>query len=118
MSAYHEIFVRTDRSEATFVADVGFAAGCPVAPTGQPESGITYRGVTGRSVVEIEMTHEFEGGPDTPLADYPALITVRDLDNNKSREEEKARDMFARLSDLRRYSMLLVFDLQKKLMQI
>lgn len=118
MSAYHQIFVRTDHSEPQLVADVSLAAGCTIRPV-EPTlaSTIAYGCVGDHSVVEIELSHDFEEDFGMRFSDYPILITVRDLDKNKEREEDTARALFARLTDLEGYRALLVFNLQRKLMQ-
>lgn len=117
MTAYHQIFVRTDNSEPQLVADVGTAAGCSIKPVEPLVSTIAYGCLCGNSVIEIEMTHEFEEDFGMRFADYPIIVTIRDLGNDKAREEQTARALFSRLIALGGYRGLLVFNLQRKLIQ-
>lgn len=114
MSAYHQIFARRQRPEERLVSDVAAAIGAPLAPVGGQAGGIAYAGQAGRAAVEIEMSHEFEDDRGIPFSTYPIVITVRDYDGDKKREETVARDLFGVLCG-QGYSLLLVLDLQKLL---
>jgi hypothetical protein len=115
MSAYHQIFARRPRPPQQLVSDVAAAIGGPLAPVGgQASEGIAYAGQAGRAAVEIEMSHEFEDDRGIPFSQYPIVITVRDYDSDKGREETVAREIFAALCG-REYSLLLVLDLQQVL---
>jgi hypothetical protein len=112
MSAYHQIFVRGQRPEEQLVSDVAAAIGAPVAPVSG--ESIAYAGQVGRAAVEIEMSHEYEDDRGIPLSQYPIIITVRDYDSDKGREETVARQIFGVLCG-QGYSLLLVLGLQKLL---
>ncbi len=109
MSAYHEIFIRTDKPIEQLIADVSAAAGAPIDRDETRQ--IPYAGSLSYAAVEIEFSHEFEQDAGMNFALYPILLTVRDFDNNKTREEELARDIFHKLCGMG-YSLMLVFDLQ------
>lgn len=110
MSAYYQIFTRTVRGEEEFVADVGVAAGVNMHKI-EFESPAGYGGKRPYAAVEIELSHEFEEDYGIPFREYPYLITFRDFDNNKDREEEFAREVFSGLASTGRYSLLLVYNL-------
>lgn len=110
MTAYHQIFVRTDRSVDQFVADVAAAAGVEMDETGSG-GPVRYGGKRPNAAVEIELSHEFEEDYGIPFEEYPYIITLRDFDGNNSREEEFAREVFANLSSAGGYSLLLVYNL-------
>ena len=115
MSAYHQIFARRQRPPQQLVSDVAAAIGASLAPVGgQAGEGIAYAGQAGRAAVEIEMSHEFEDDRGIPFSRYPIVITVRDYDSDKGREETVAREIFGALCG-HGYSLLLVLDLQKLL---
>jgi hypothetical protein len=114
MSAYHQIFARTARTGEEFAADVGAAAGVRMEKV---ESGgpAGYAGKRPYAAVEIELSHDFEEDYGIPFEEYPLVITFRDFDGEKAREEEFAREVFARLASSGNYSLLLVFNLSKLL---
>ena len=115
MSAYHEIFVRTDRATEQFLSDVAAAIGVPIDPIADEiNEYIDYAGQIEHAAIEIEMTHEFEEDYGIPFEQYPIDITVRDFGSDKQREEALARDIFGKLCQ-RGYSLLLVFNLARLL---
>ncbi|MFI5781462.1 hypothetical protein [Nocardia sp. NPDC051570] len=115
MTAYHEIFVNTDKSEQALVHDISAAAGATLRHISSINDAPSYRGDLGHSVIELEMAHEFEGVPEMPFEQYSALVTVRDLDADKEREKETAQGIFERLQAIGGYDLLLVFDFQRLL---
>lgn len=110
MTAYYQIFVRTNRSVDQFVADVEAAAGVEMdeIDSGGP---VRYGGKRPYAAVEIELSHEFEEDYGIPFDEYPYIVTIRDFDGNDSRAEEFAREVFANLSLAGGYSLLLVYNL-------
>lgn len=110
MSAYHQIFARTSGTEDEFVHDVAAAAGVQMHKT-ESGSPVSYGGKRPYAAVEIELSHQFEEDYGIPFGEYPLLITIRDFDNNKDREEEFAREVFSGLASTGRYSLLLVYNL-------
>ncbi len=115
MSAYHEIFVKTDKPEQTLVHDLNTAAGAEMAPIAPLNDAPSYRADLGHTVIELETAHEFEGVPNMPFEQYPALVTIRNLDADKEREKQTAQDIFERLQAIGGYDLLLVFDFQRLL---
>lgn len=110
MSAYHQIFARTSRTEGEFVHDVADAAGVGMHKI-EPEGPVGYAGKRPYAAVEIELSHEFEEDYGIPFEEYPYLITIRDFEGNKDREEQFAREVFANLASTGHYSLLLVYNL-------
>ena len=109
MSTYHQIFVRTMRTESELAADVGVAA--DVQLTEDPDSPIRYAGKRPYAAVEIESSHDFLDDYGIPFEQYPIVITIRDFDRDMSRQEAFAREVFSQLADLGKYSLLLVYNL-------
>jgi len=116
MSAYHEIFVHTDKGENDLLADVSAAAGTPLHPVpDEKNKDVSYAGRADHAAIEIEMSHELEEDYGIPLHRYPILITVRDFDSDKTREEELARGLFQQLCRRGGYELLLVFNASRLL---
>lgn len=109
MSSYHQIFVRSQRPESELVADVAAASGAAMDEVGGAE--VAYAGKRDRTVVEIELSHDFEDDNEIPMSQYPIVVTVRDLDNNRDRQENAARAILDKLRASQKYRLLLVFDL-------
>ena len=110
MTAYHQIFARTNRSVGQFVADVAVAAGVEMDKINF-KSPVEYGGKRPYAAVEIELSHDFDEDYGIPFDEYPYIITFRDFDGNKSREEDFAREVFAQLAPAGGYSLLLVYNL-------
>ena len=115
MAAHHELFIRTSNSEAQTVSGVATAIGHTMEAVSPINDATSYRAVTGRTVVELEMTHEFDRDGQLHFDQYPALLTVRDLDGDQHQEEVVARGIFDHLKAQSGYDLLLVFDFQKLL---
>lgn len=112
MSAYHQVFIRSSHPAGRLVADVSAAAGTPVAAS---RSGrFAYSGSVGHAAVELELSHAFHDDAALDFTAYPVLLTVRDFDRDRDRQEELARSIFRGLAG-RGYSLMLVFDLQQLL---
>ncbi|MFI9406432.1 hypothetical protein [Nocardia sp. NPDC052316] len=118
MSAYHEIFLRTAKPFDEVVEDVGEAFGVKLASEQLPNTAQLYRAATDSTVIEVEPSHAYEDDYGIEFSRFPILVTVRDLDSDKSREEAAARSLFQALANLGGYSGLLVFDLKRKLGEI
>lgn len=112
MSAYHQVFIRSSHPADQLVADVCAAAGTPAAAA---RSGrVAYSGSAGHAAVELEMSHALDDDAALDFTAYPVLLTIRDFDRDRDRQEELARSIFGGLAS-RGYSLLLVFDLQQLL---
>ncbi|MEU7142891.1 hypothetical protein ABZ942_25835 [Nocardia sp. NPDC046473] len=117
MSAYHEIFLKTAKSFDEVIEDVGEAVGVELAS--EPASNaVLYRAVTDSSVIEVEASHAYEDDYGIEFSRLPILITVRDLDSDKDREESTARSLIQVLANDGGYTGLLVFDLKRQLAEI
>ncbi len=116
MSAYHEIFVRTDKGENDFLADVSAAAGTSLHPVpDEKNKDVSYAGRGDHAAIEIELSHALEEDYGIPFQRYPILITLRDFDSDKTREEELARSLFQQLCRRGGYELLLVFNVSRLL---
>lgn len=110
MSAYHQIFVRTDRGVEELVSDVGAAAEVQMHEI-EFDSPVDYGGKRSYAAVEIELSHDFEEDYGIPFQEYPYIVTFRDFDSDKDREEAFAREVFGKLAALGKYSLMLVYNL-------
>jgi hypothetical protein len=115
MSAYHQIFVRTDKPVRQFIRELSSAAGAEIDALESPADGIVYGGSVDNAIVEVELHHDFDNDRDMTFSQYPMLITVRELESDKTREARIARNVFDRLAEAGGYELLLVFDLQRLL---
>jgi hypothetical protein len=115
VGAYHQIFVRTDKTEQEFIRDLSTAAAAEISAIEPPVNGIEYGGQMVNAIIEVEPHHEFENDRDMDFSEYPMLITVRELDSDKSREAQLAQTVFDRLAGIGGYELLFVFDLQRLL---
>lgn len=114
MSAHHQLFSRTNKGHSEIVADLSRAAGIldldRVAPLDAADS---YRGLTPSAVIELEMGHSYEVDRNLHFADYPILVTVRDLQRDLTAELHTALTICLTLDSVGGYDLLLVFDLQR-----
>ncbi|MFD3704802.1 hypothetical protein ACFWUP_16820 [Nocardia sp. NPDC058658] len=115
MSASHQIFIRANRSLSDIVSDINKATGSSLTSTGKPE--FPYAATLDSAFIDIEPTHDYDSEPGLPFEEYSTILTVRDIDNNQKREEALSRGIFAKLATLPGYHVMLVFDLQRNLMQ-
>lgn len=113
MSAYHQIFIHTDRPLDILLADLASASGAALRPC--EDEFIDYSVSVQRAAVELELHHDFEEDFGIPFERYESLVTIRDFDSDKDREEVVARRIFSHLASTGRYSLALVFDLQRLL---
>jgi hypothetical protein len=111
VSTYHQIFVRTARSEGELVADVARAAKVRMTKAEDDYNPIKYGGKRPYAAVEIELTHDFMEDYGIPFEQYPIVITFRDFDQDMNRQEAFAKEVFDKLSSSGDYSMMLVYDL-------
>ncbi|MFD6160225.1 hypothetical protein ACFWF7_26835 [Nocardia sp. NPDC060256] len=118
MSAYHEIFLKTGKPFDEVIEDVSKAVGAKLASEPSSDSVLLYRAVTGSSVIEVESSHAYEDDYGIEFSRFPILITVRDLDSDKSREESIARSLLRALANYGDYEGLLVFDMKRQLAEI
>ncbi|MGY5311640.1 hypothetical protein [Nocardia gipuzkoensis] len=116
LSAYHQIFVRTDRSEAELIHALSKASGVTIEPL--PAGDIAYGGAADREIVEVEMSHQFDDDFGMSFERYPVVVTIRDIDSDKERELAFARSLFNALSQLGDYHLLLAFNLQRRIAEI
>ncbi|MFI6997665.1 hypothetical protein [Nocardia sp. NPDC050175] len=118
MSAYHEIFLKTAKPFDEVIEDVGEAVGAELASESSSNAVMLYRAVTDSSVIEVESSHAYEDDYGIEFSRFPILITVRDLDSDKGREESAARSLLQGLAKDGGYAGLLVFDLKRQLAEI
>ncbi|MEV3962500.1 hypothetical protein AB0M34_16630 [Nocardia sp. NPDC050193] len=113
MSSYHQIFLKGSADGPALAEALTVITGC--APRKQVlSSGVSVQSFFfGHAVVDLEMFHEYEDDFGIPFSDYPVMITVRDLDSDKLREEATAKRLFDGLTARGNISGILVFDLQK-----
>ncbi|MHC9293481.1 hypothetical protein ACRCUN_13495 [Mycobacterium sp. LTG2003] len=115
MTAYHQIFIRTKRPDQDLINDLSVAAGVEISPIQTVHNSITYGARLSNAVIEVQMQHEFDDDFGMPFSSYPILATIRDLGNDKAREEQTARSIFDKIENIGGYDLLLVFNLQRKL---
>jgi hypothetical protein len=114
VSAYHYLFIRTDLTTEDFLNDVAAATGSPVLSLGDEVSeDIDYASEVGSAAVDIALRHDFEDEPDIPMSEYPIHLAVRDYERDMDRQETTARAIFDSLCSRGKYSVMLVFDLQR-----
>ncbi|WP_405167275.1 hypothetical protein OG203_20625 [Nocardia sp. NBC_01499] len=118
MSAYHEIFLKTAKPFDEVIEDVSEAVGVELASEPSSNAVLLYRAVTDSSVIEVESSHAYEDDYGIEFSSLPILITVRDLDSDKDREESTARSLMQVLANDGGYAGLLVFDLKRRLAEI
>ncbi|GAA2418710.1 hypothetical protein [Mycolicibacterium llatzerense] len=117
MTAHHQIFIQTTKPEHEFIADLASATGTDITPIQAVSGTPSYGGKFDNSIAEVEMRHDFDDDLGIEFSQYPAVVTIRDVNSDKSAEEEKARDVFEKLKNIGGYKLLLAFDLQKLLAQ-
>lgn len=110
MSSYHDIFITPAEPVETLIRDVSAACGSDL----QPREGeyVSYSASLGCAAVEVELEHDYEEDHGIAFDKYDAVITIRDFDRDKVREEALARDIFRKLAETKKYALALVFDLQ------
>jgi|KBSSwiStaDraftv2_1062776.scaffolds.fasta_scaffold04318_5 hypothetical protein len=113
MTAYHQLFVRTNKSEQVLVEDLSTASGAEICALEPPSNEIVYFGRVGNTVIEVELEHDFDDDRDLNFSAYPVLVTIRVLNAEREAEERVARDVFEKLKDIGGYDLLLVFNLQR-----
>lgn len=111
MSEYHYVFVSPGQPQDQLISDISWACGVQLKPT--ESEFIDYAANLGYAAVEVEFSHEYEADQGMPFERYESLFTVRDFDSNISRQEGLARQIFARMASLGKYSLLLTLDLQQ-----
>ncbi|WP_046262903.1 hypothetical protein [Streptomyces sp. WM6386] len=111
MSEYHYVFVHPGQPQDQLISDLSWACGIQLQPT--ESEFIDYAANLGYAAVEVEFSHDYEEDQGMPFERYQSLFTVRDFDSNIPRQEGLARQIFARLASLGRYSLLLTLDLQQ-----
>lgn len=113
MSAYHDIFIHTAEPLDVLLADLANASGAALKRrNGTP---VDYSVGLEHSAVELELQHEFEEDFGIPFEKYEQVVTIRDFDRDKTREETVARQIYSSLENTGRYSLVLVFNLQRLL---
>ena len=111
MSAYHDIFIVPVQSVESLIKDVAEACGATLKPS-QGEV-VDYSASVERAAVEVELGHDYVADCGIAFEKYDSVITVRDFDSDKEREGELAGKIFRYLADAGKYSLVLVFDLQR-----
>ena len=77
MSAYHQLFVRTDKPEHEVIDDLRSATGAAIGPSQTPPNAIAYVGKVANTVIEVELRHDFEEDRDLDFDAYPIVVTIR-----------------------------------------
>jgi hypothetical protein len=114
VSAYHYLFIRTDLTTEDFLNDVAAATGSPVVSVGDGMSeDVDYASEVDFAAVDIVLRHDFDDEPDIPMSEYPIYLAVRDYERDLDRQETTARTIFDSLCSRGKYSVMLVFDLQR-----
>jgi hypothetical protein len=111
VSEYHYVFVNPGHPHDQLISDLSWA--CGVQPKPVKSEFIDYAANLAYAAVEVEFSHDYEEDQGMPFERYEALFTVRDFDSNTPRQEGLARQIFARLASLGKYSLLLTLDLQQ-----
>jgi hypothetical protein len=117
MTAYHQIFVRTDKPESDLIRDLSSATGAEISASAPSSNGIAYFGRVDNTVIEVELHHDFEGDHGMEFSAYPVLVTIRELNAKDCEEERVARSVFEKLKGIGGYELLLVFNLQRLVAQ-
>ncbi|MBK0373882.1 MULTISPECIES: hypothetical protein [unclassified Streptomyces] len=110
MSSHHSIFIHPGHPVDALVGDVALACGGRLRPT--VNGPADYILDLGDATLELETEHEYEEDKGVPFERYEVVLTVRDSDGDMEREQVTARQIFHELAVLRRYWLVLVFDLQ------
>ncbi|NKY35946.1 hypothetical protein HGA13_23140 [Nocardia speluncae] len=115
MSSHHQIFIDTDAEESALIESIQTITGSRPR-TQQVLDGATLRAfIFDNTVVELEMSHEYEDDLGIPFSKYPIVITVRDLNSNRTREESTARWLLDKVCSITGSHGILVEDLQRML---
>lgn len=123
MSAYHEIFVRPKQAGVNLsenpevlLSDLASVVGVPFRPiSDEVNEYIDFAAKIETAAIEVELSHDFDDERDMLFSRYPVFLTIRDFDRDETRSEETAREIFRRLCALEKYSLLLVYDVKRKL---
>ncbi|MFE9724175.1 hypothetical protein ACFYQ5_11430 [Streptomyces sp. NPDC005794] len=110
MTSHHGIFIHPGHPAETLVGDVALACGEKLRPT--VNGPADYIASLSDATLELEMEHDYEEDKGVPFKHYQVVLTVRDSDGDREREGVTARQIFGELAVLRRYWLVLVFDLQ------
>ncbi len=112
MTAYHQMFVRTTKSNRELIQDLSLVTGAEISANQKASSAIAYFGRVGNTVIEVELEHVFEEDHGMNFGAYSVLVTIRELNAERSEEARVARDVFEKLKSIGDYELLLVFNLQ------
>ncbi|MEU3208871.1 hypothetical protein ABZ702_34385 [Streptomyces cyaneofuscatus] len=110
MTSHHSIFIHPGLPEETLTADVAAASGARLRRVAH--GPVDYGADLGDTALEIELSHDYEEDMGIPFDRYQVVVTVRDFEGHRDREQARAEHVFNRLADVRRYWLVLVFDLQ------
>ncbi|MFJ9425643.1 hypothetical protein [Streptomyces sp. NPDC101249] len=110
MSSHHSIFIHPGHPVDALVGDVALACGGRLRPA--VNGPADYILGLSDATLELETEHEYEEDKGVPFERYEVVLTVRNSDGDMEREEVIARQIFHELAVLRRYWLILVFDLQ------
>ncbi|PWI17769.1 hypothetical protein DI272_29115 [Streptomyces sp. Act143] len=113
MSEYHYIFIRPGLPRDRLIQDISAACGAELSHT--EDEFIDRAGNLGHAAVEVEFSHEYEDDHGMPFQRYDSLLTIRDFDTDRKRQEATARRIFENLRAFDRYDLILVRDLQELL---
>ncbi|MFI1462969.1 hypothetical protein [Nocardia carnea] len=113
MSSYHQIFIDTDMDEPTLVTSIQTITGARPRTQQAPDGATLKAFILDNTAVELETSHDYEDDLGIPFSKFRTVVTVRDLNSNKIREESTARWLFDQLCSADATHGLLVVDLQK-----
>lgn len=110
MTSHHSVFIHPGHPVEALVSDVAPACGGRLrrAVNGPADYVVSLSDAT----LEVEMEHEYEEDKGIPFERYQVVLTVRESNGAREREEVISRQIFRELATLRRYWLVLVFDLQ------
>jgi hypothetical protein len=117
MTAHHQIFIRTGKSEQELIADLSATTGADISAVRSTSNSVVYSGSASDTVVDVELHHEFDDDRGMKFSSYPVLVTIRELGGDRSIEERTARTLFDELKAIGGYELLVVFNLQKLVAQ-
>jgi hypothetical protein len=110
VTSQHDIFIHPGHPEEALMADVAMASGGRLRPVAQ--GPVNYSANLIDTALELQLAHDFEEDKGIPFERYQAVVTVRNFAGNKDRERATADRVFHELAAMRKYWLVLVFDLQ------
>jgi len=110
VTSHHSIFIHPGHPVEALVADVALACGGRLRRAVNVPAD--YVASLSNATLELEMEHEYEEDKGIPFERYQVVLTVRESNSSMEQEAVISRQIFHELATLRRYWLVLVFDLQ------